>query len=286
MRDPYQCLGVSRSVSQDELKKAYRRLVKELHPDVNPGDTIVEQRFKEVSAAYELLKDPERRARYDAGEIDAEGRERHPFQRGRGGGRRAGGFGPHDIFDDLFRRGNFRSKGLDVSYSMEVDFIEAAKGARKRLDLTDGKTLQVTIPPGARDGQTLRLKQQGMSSISGGQPGDAFVQIHVRPHPHFRREDDDIHLDLPVTIDEAALGATVMVPTIDGKVSLKIPAGANTGTRLRLKEKGIPGTDGQRGHQYVRLQVTMPDRIDRDLADFLQSWRRGHAYDPRRKAGL
>lgn len=287
MRDPYQTLGVSRTASQDEIKKAYRGLVKELHPDVNPGDTIVEQRFKEVSAAYELLKDADKRARFDAGEIDADGHERHSFHRAqRGGGRRNGGFGPHDIFDDLFRRGNFRSKGLDVSYSMEVDFVEAAKGARKRLDLTDGKTLQVTIPPGAADGQTLRLKGQGMSSIAGGQPGDAFVQIQVRSHPHFRREGDDIHLDLPISLDEAVLGGTVMVPTLDGKVSLKIPPGAGTGTQLRLKEKGVPGPRGARGHQYVHLKLAMPDTVDGELSAFMEGWRKRHAYDPRRKLGL
>ncbi|GAB4178784.1 MAG: J domain-containing protein [Thalassobaculales bacterium] len=306
MRDPYQILGVNRTASAEELKAAFRRLAKQFHPDRNPGNEETERRFKEISAAYELVSDAEKRRRYDAGEIDAEGKERHrgPFGGGRGGaragaGRRPFGFDPGDIFDDFFRaaqdqagtqagaRRRDHTRGEDLSYELKVEFLEAATGAKKRVTFPDGKTLDVVIPAGSEEGQTLRLKGQGRPGTMGGSAGDAFVKIKVNPHPFFQRKDLDIHVDVPVTLSEAVLGGSILVPTIDGVVSVKVPKGANTGTKLRLKGKGVPdGKAEVRGDQYVTLVVHLPDPPDRELSQFLETWKPRHEYDPRRKAGL
>jgi len=305
MKDPYKTLGVPRDASPEEIKKAYRKLAKKLHPDLNPGNKKIEQEFKEVSAAYDLLSDPEKRARYDRGEIDASGAEqpgrgfyRSYAEGGQGAKYRSAGMGDsffgEDIFADLFgfgdrnrARGGARMniRGADVSYAVTVDFVEAALGTKKRLTLTDGKTLDVTIPPGTEDGQTLRLKGQGLPGM-GGPPGDAFIEVKVKPHPHFTREGNDIHLELPVTLPEAVLGASVTVPTLDGKVSLKVPPGSNTGTVLRLRGKGIPRAGGSRGDQYVKLKVVLPERPDSELSDFIERWSKRHPYDVRTKVGL
>lgn len=307
MKDPYQTLGVARNASADEIKKAYRKLAKKLHPDLNPGNKKIEQEFKEVSSAYDLLSDTDKRARFDRGEIDASGAERPGrgyyrsyAESGQGAKYRSGGAGDsffaEDIFSDLFGgafgerergRGGARMniRGADVSYAVTADFVEAALGAKKRLTLTDGKTLDVTIPPGTEDGQTLRLKGQGLPGM-GGPAGDAFIEIKVQPHPFFTREGNDIHLELPVTLAEAVLGASVTVPTLDGKVSLKVPPQSNTGTVLRLRGKGVPRKGGGRGDQYVKLKVVLPERPDSELAEFVQSWSKTHPYDVRSKAGL
>jgi DnaJ-class molecular chaperone len=305
MKDPYQTLGVARSASADEIKKAYRKLAKKLHPDLNPGNKKVEQEFKEVSAAYDLLSDADKRAKFDRGEIDASGAERP----GRGGFYRSyaeGGQGAKyrggesvfddDIFSDLFGggfgaraggRGGARMniRGADVSYSATADFIEAALGAKKRLTLTDGKTLDVTIPPGTEDGQTLRLKGQGLPGMGSGAAGDAFIEVKVEPHPLFTRKGSDIHIELPVSLPEAVLGASVNVPTIDGTVSLKVPAGSNTGSVLRLRGKGVPRGKGERGDQYVKLKVALPDKPDKELTEFVERWAKKNAYDARARFG-
>lgn len=310
MRDPYDILGVSRSANADDVKKAYRALAKKYHPDLNPGDKAVEQKFKDATAAYELLSDPTKRARYDRGEIDASGQERAAGFNWRqraeaGAGTRRGGFGgfsAEDIFADLFGgedvagfgrtgrgagRAGSRLRGADVSYSVSVSFLDAATGARKQITLPGGKTLEVQIPVGAEDGQTLRLKGQGQPGVGGGSPGDALIELRIEPHPYFTRKGLDIHVDLPVTLQEAALGATVQTPTIHGPVSLKVPAGSNSGTTLRLRGKGV--ADAKRslkGDQYVRLRVMMPDPPDPELIAFLERWSPGHGYDVRRKAGM
>lgn len=294
MLDPYRLLGVSRTASQDDIKRAYRKLVKELHPDVNPGDTIVEARFKEVLGAYDLLSDPDKRARYDRGEIDGQGRERPSpgFGRGQGRSRRAGGgpfqgFGSRDIFDDLFRRPGPKANGTDVSYTLTVDFAEAVLGTKQRLTLSSGRQIEVTVPPGTQDGETLRLKGQGLGGLGGGAGGDALVVITVTPHAVLTRRNGDIHAEIPVTLHEAVLGGTVEVPTVDGRVSLRIPAGSNTGSTLRLKGKGVPDRRGaKRGNQYVTLKVVLPDTQDGALRDFVSRWRPAGPYEPRRKAGL
>lgn len=298
MPTPYEILGVTPAASADDIKKAYRKLAKKLHPDLNPGNKKVEQQFKEVSVAYDLLSDPTKRARYDRGEIDASGAERpdRPFYRryaeGREGAKyRDSGIDEDSFVDDLFanlfrqRRPErpMQMRGADVTFIANVDFIEAAVGARKRLLLTDGKTLEVTIPPGTEDGQTLRLKGQGLPGAGGAPAGDAYVEIKVAPHPQFSRQGSDVHAELPITVPEAVLGATVTAPTIDGPVSLKVPPDSNTGTVLRLKGKGIiDRASGQRGDQYVRLKILLPEKSDPDLRDFMQRWSQQHPYDVRR----
>jgi DnaJ-class molecular chaperone len=293
MATPYETLGVKPSASADDIKKAYRTLAKKLHPDLNP-DKRVEQQFKEVSAAYDLLSDPAKRARFDRGEIDASGAERpdRPFYRRYAEGREGAkyqdfGLDEDSAIDDLFAN-LFRQKrperpmhlrGADVTYVAEVDFIEAALGAKKRLMLTDGKTLDVTIPPGTEDGQTLRLKGQGLPGTGGGPAGDAYIEVKVAPHPLFSRKGSDVYIELPITLPEAVLGATITAPTIDGPVSLKVPRDSNTGSTLRLKGKGIVDrSTGQRGDHYVRLKVVLPDRADPELTDFLEKWARRHPY--------
>ncbi len=302
MRDPYDVLGVTRKASAEEIKQAYRKLAKKLHPDLNPGNKKAEQSFKEVSAAYDLLSDSQKKARFDRGEIDASGAERAPEQpfyktyaeadQGARYRRFEGEDSPFadDLFADLFGAGTrqrFRARGLDVPYSLEVDFLEAANGAKKRVTLAEGKTLDVTVPPGTEDGRTLRLKGQGQPGLGGGPAGDAFIEIRVRPHPFFRREGRDIHVELPVSLGEAVLGGTVNLPTVDGKVSLKIPPGSNSGTVLRLRGKGVasPATR-QRGDQLVTLRVVLPDQPDAELKEFIERWSQAHPYDPRAKAGL
>ncbi|MDY0884214.1 J domain-containing protein [Dongia soli] len=301
MADPYQLLGVARNASDEEIKKAYRRLAKKLHPDVNPGNKKIENQFKEATAAYDLLSDPEKRQRYDRGEIDESGQPRGfggygGYRRGAGGARRARDFGldeetggPEDVFRDFFGFGNrqragMRMRGADVSYQVEVSFLEAALGSKKRLNLTDGKSLDVTIPPGTQTGQTLRLKGQGLPGAGGATAGDAYVEVLVADHAFFTRDGFDILLEAPITLYEAVLGATITVPTIDGKVALKVPEDSNTGTQLRLKGKGItnPKT-GQRGDQYVRFVVTLPDQVDSDLRSAIERWAKTHSYNVRNK---
>ena len=303
MQDPYKLLNVDRSASQDEIKRAYRKLAKELHPDINPGNKAVEQKFKELSQAYSILGDAEKRKRFDQGEIDASGQEtpwKGGFYRNHAGSRRGAGdkystvdFGEDvsvdDIFADLFgsRTRRVRRPGANVSYTVPISFLEAANGAKKRIKLADGKTLDVRIPPGTEDRQSLRLKGQGMPGVGGGPAGDALVEVHIEPHPFFERKGNNVHVELPVTLQEALLGATVTVPTVHGSVSMKIPPSSNSGSTLRLKGKGIPARDSDEiGDQYVKLRVMLPERPDQELRDFVENWGRSHDYDPRRKAGM
>lgn len=309
MNNPYQILGVKQDASEDQIKRAYRKLAKELHPDVNPGDKIVEQRFKGVTAAYELLSDKEKRGKFDRGEIDAAGAPRYEnaFHRaytraGDGGfgfnfGGAGGPGGPNveDLFSGLFgrgrqrgRAGSTRIKGQDVRYTVRVDFISAAKGVKRRIQLYDGKSLDVTIPPGTTDGQALRLKGQGMSGMGGGAAGDAIVEVMVDTHPYFETNGKNVELEVPVTLSEAVLGGKIKVPTIHGAVTLTVPAGANTGTRLRLRGKGIPATGkgAKAGDQFVTLKVALPDEEDEKLVEFVREWSKGRDDNPRKKDGL
>lgn len=297
MRDPYEVLGVRREASTDEIKKAYRQLAKKLHPDLNPGNAKAAAQFKDVSAAYDLLSDPEKKARFDRGEIDASGAETRPrssyrtYAESPGGAKYGGGADPGDIFEDLFGRSRgwgrstIKTRGADVSYELTVDFLNAAVGAKRRLTLPDGRTLDVTIPAGADDGQQLRLKGQGTAGLGGGPPGDAYIEIHVQDHPLFKRQGADIHIGLPVTLTEAVRGAKITVPTIDGPVTMTVPKGSNTGTMLRLRGKGVPEKKGgPRGDQYVRLEVMLPEDADSALERFVEEWNRD--YDVRGKLGL
>lgn len=299
MADPYETLGVDKKASADDIQKAYRRLAKKLHPDLNPGDKTAESRFKDVTAAYDIVGDPEKRARFDRGEIDASGAER-PRQRyyreyADGGGSNPyasdAGFAdfadvsdPHDILSELFARsrgGAGARRGQDVGYRLAVDFLDAVNGAKRALTLGDGTTVDLTIPPGVREGQVLRLRGKGLTAPSGGQPGDALIEVEVRTHAFFTRKGDDVHVDLPVTITEAALGGKVPAPTPSGTVTLTIPRGANTGRVLRLKGKGVKRADGTRGDEYVTVKVMLPPELDDDLGDFLVRWGPDHPYDPR-----
>jgi DnaJ-class molecular chaperone len=301
--DPYRTLNVPRSADQAAIKQAYRKLAKMLHPDRNPGSARAEQRFKEVSQAYDLLSDPAKRAKYDRGEIDADGRPRHPFKGfefagdpqnaaetilGKMfGGAFGRGFGDafkpgraEFRFDDLRReaaRAGARQaqRGADRRYRLEVDFVAAALGGKKRLVIGSGRAVEVSVPPGAEHGSVLRLKGQGEA---GAPAGDALVEIAIRPHPVFTRKGADVHVELPISVPEALLGASIPVPTIDGPVRITVPAGSNTGRTLRLKGRGIGGSEGRRGDQYVRLLVILPEAPDAEL----EQWARRRNYDVRR----
>lgn len=300
MKNPYKVLGVAKSASADEIKAAYRKLAKQLHPDLNPGDAEVERRFKEVTQAQDILGDAAKRRRFDSGEIDASGQQTATAGAGSGfyrtyAGRAEGAkytrfeFGPEsdakDLFSDLFgRRGPPR--GADVAYTIKIDFLEAALGAKKRIRLAGGKTLDVSVKPGSDDGHTLRLKGQGKAGRHGGPAGDALVRIQVAPHPFFQRDGRDIHLELPITLKEAVAGASVQVPTIHGKVAMKIPPGSNSGQTLRLKGKGISGDGKAAGAEYVKLTVILPDEPDETLEAFVKAWPGGDGERLRQKAGL
>ena len=298
MKDPYEVLGVAKTATPEEIRKAYRQLAKKLHPDLNPGDKHAEERFKEVSAANDLLSDPEKRRRYDAGEIDASGAEKAPPQ-GRYYREYAGGAGhPYesdhgyadfaegdDLFADLLRRAREqarRAPGADLRYELSVPFLDAVNGATKTITLPQGGTLDVNIPAGVEDGQILRLRGKGAPSSGEGPSGDALVQIVVEPHPYFTREGDDIHIELPITIKEAALGGEVRAPTTTGSVMLRVPKGSNTGDTLRLRGKGVKRR-GRAGDEMVRLKVVMPKPPDARLDAFLEGWTPPASYDPRRE---
>jgi DnaJ-class molecular chaperone len=310
--DPYQTLGVPKTASQDDIRKAFRKLAKKHHPDLNPGNAAAETRFKAASSAHDLLSDPDTRAKFDRGEIDAEGKpSERAFYRQYAEGdqgaryRRPGasaGPGPADegfadIFADMFRNGQSpfgtagaagqgggprQARGADRQYSLTVSFLEAAAGANRRLSLPDGRTLDVVIPPGLQDGQTLRLRGQGDAGWNGGPAGDALIEVAVTVHPFFRREGDDIHLDLPVTVAEAVLGAKVTVPTLTGSVTLTIPPHSEAGKRMRLRGRGIPA-HGNRpaGDLYATLTLVIGGEPDAALETALKAWSEKTRTDPR-----
>jgi DnaJ-class molecular chaperone len=310
---PYEVLGVKRDASADDIRKAYRKLAKQLHPDLNPGKPEAEARFKAVTAANDILSDAEKRARYDRGEIDESGAERprysyRPHAEGAQGWkyRPEGEMDAGDL-DDLFamfgrgggaagggraRRGagqggeGFQMPGPDRHFTLTIDFVEAATGGKQRLALAPEEWLDVTIPPGIEQGQIFRLKGKGGPGFGGGPPGDALIEVLVAPHPLFRRDGDDITVELPVSLPEAVLGARVAVPTVTGPVTMAIPKGSDSGTRLRLRGKGVQrkhrGGDSAAGDQYVTLKVVIGASGDAELAEFLKGWAETHPTDPRR----
>ena len=300
--DPYAALGVSRTATADEIRRAYRKLAKELHPDVRPGDKQAEERFKRATAAFNLLSEPTTKGRFDRGEIDADGNERmafnsrprHSSRQHAGAGAGPGGSGAYsgdafdlgDIFSDLFGsgvgggRGYSRMRGRDIRFTLDIDFLDAVNGAKRRISLAEGRTLDVAIPAGVESGQVLRLKNQGGPGVQGGPAGDALVELNVRPHAFFRRDGQDVHMDLNISLSEAVEGARIQVPTPGGPVALTIPAGANTGKTLRLKGKGVAA----QGDQLVHLRVVLPETPDEDLKKFVKKWsKRDHT--PPRPAG-
>jgi DnaJ-class molecular chaperone len=305
-RNPYEVLGVKKEATADDIRKAYRALAKKHHPDLNPGNKRAEALFKEISAAYDLLSDADKRARFDRGEIDEAGNEKprayayQDFAEGAPGAKyrtSQENMSPEDL-DDLFSffgRGGFgqgsgggragggegatiRMRGGDRQYALTVDFLDAVNGAKQRLELAPGKSLDVTIPAGVRDGQVLRLSGQGGPGLGGAPAGDALIEIRIAPHAWFRREGDDIHLDLPVTLGEAVLGGRVTVPTPTGAVTMTVPPHSNTGTVLRLRDKGVAG----KGDELVTLKVVLPSEGDAELDTFLKDWAAKHPYDPRK----
>jgi DnaJ-class molecular chaperone len=318
MSDPYATLGVTRSASEAEVKSAYRKLAKELHPDRNKDNPKASERFSEVTRAYDLLSDKGKRAQFDRGEIDADGNPRMPggfggggFGGGFGGGRQPGpedfgGFGAEnvdlgDLFEGLFggragaragagmggqagfgRRGPPPpQRGANASYRLTVPFADAATLKAQRITLGDGKTIDLSLPAGVEDGTQMRLKGKGQPGAGG--PGDALVTIQVDGHPFFRREGDDIRLDLPVTLDEAVAGAQVKVPTVDGPVMLKVAPGSGSGKVLRLKGRGFSKKGGGRGDQLVALEIQLPEDVT-DLAARLEGWR--DQGNPRARLGV
>ena len=295
VQDPYQVLGVAQTASANEIKKAYRGLAKKLHPDLNPGDKAAEEKFKQVSLAYGLLGDPEKRKRFDAGEIDATGAEQperqfyrdfasadhgNPYTNESG----YADFAGDDVFAELLRRSrqaHANRRGEDLLYSLSIRFVESVTGASQRITLPDGSTLDVTIPPGILDGQTLRLKGKGAPGHGSGAPGDALIKIEVLPDPRFRLEGANVIVELPVSLSEAVLGGEVRAPTPAGDVMLAIPKHSSSGTTLRLKGKGAPRREGGFGDELVRLKIVLPKPPDPELEAFVAGWEKGRAHNPR-----
>jgi DnaJ-class molecular chaperone len=310
-RDPYLELGVPRGATADEIRKAFRKLAKQFHPDANQNDPTAEEKFKRVSSAFDILGDEDKRRKFDRGEIDADGREQHPGfgggspfgPGGASGGRyRAGPGSPgfegvdiNDILGDMFGQrgpgggGGSRAgfgfgnggKGADLRAHLDIDIEEAIRGGKKRIAFSDGRTLDVNIPKGALEGQTLRLKGQGSPGRAG--PGDALIEIGLKPHPLYRREGEVLHMDLPVSVPDAVLGGKIDAPTPDGPVTLTVPKGSNSGAQLRLKGRGFVNAKGQRGDLLARLVVTLPETVDPALEAFAQTWRKERPYSPKRR---
>ena len=306
MADPYLTLGVARTASEGEIKKAYRKLAKELHPDRNKDNPKATERFGKVTQAYDLLTDKDKRARFDRGEIDGEGNPAAPFGFG-GGGANPGGFRPgpggggfqadgpdlSDIFENMFSstgRGGFaggfgrpREKGGNILYKLDVPFIDAVMSKPQRITLGDGKTIDLKLPAGLESGAQMRLTGKGQAGPGGN--GDGIVTITVLPHRFYRREGDDVRLDLPVSLSEAVLGASVRVPTPEGAVMLSVPKGSSSGKVLRLRGRGFHRKDGTRGDQLVTLMVELP--VDDDaLVEFVTGWKDKDLRNPRDGMGV
>lgn len=300
MKDPYSVLGVAKTATQDEIKNAYRAIAKKNHPDLNPGNKEKEARFKEAAAAYERIGTPEARAKFDRGETEeafqgaGAGARGGPFYYetgGQGGGRYGFDFGggggfDEDVFEQLFRGGGGRrargsnAPGEDQLFQMEVDFRDSVLGAEREITLPGGKQLRVKIPAGVESGSRLRFKGQGGPGHGKGQPGDAYVEILVRPHPAFTRNGRDLETELPVTFYDALTGAELEVPTIEGKVALRVPPGVSTGSRLRVKGRGVGPLQGHRGDLFVRLKVVMPKIPPDELRAAAAEWKKKFPYEP------
>lgn len=296
LNDPYKILGVAPTASADDIQKAYRKLAKKLHPDLNPGNPEAEERFKEVAGAYDLVGDAEKRKRFDSGEIDAAGAERprqnyyrdyasseqdHPYTDNSGF---ADFMESEDAFAELLRRSaqaQANRRGHDLQFRLPIEFVESIAGANRRLTLPDSSTIDVALPPGMTEGQVLRLRGKGAPGSGKGAPGDILIEVEVKPDRSFTRQGDDIYLELPVTLTEAVLGARIKVPTPTGAVTMTVPKWSNTGSTLRLRGKGAPKQAGGHGDQLVKLKVVLPKEPDPELEAFVTNWEGGKTYDPR-----
>jgi DnaJ-class molecular chaperone len=289
-KDYYAVLGVPRNASLDDIKTAYRKLARQLHPDVNPGDRKAEERFKDVSEAYEVLSDPQKRRRYD--ELGPDWQAGPPPPPPGGGGRREhSDFGEvrfSDFFESLFgserqRAGGpftFSSRGADVEAETPITLDEAHRGAKRRIEMPGGP-LEVNIPAGARDGSVIRVRGAGDPGTGGGAPGDLYVRVRLQPHPAFAVTGDDVEIELPVAPWEAALGTKVTVPTLDGQVQMHVPAGSQGGQRFRLKGQGLARRGGGRGDQYARLRIVLPDKLTPRQRELLEQLAAESSFNPR-----
>lgn len=294
-RDYYEVLGVPRGAGDEEIRSAYRKLAREYHPDVN-RDPGAEDRFKEVSEAYEVLRDPEKREKYErlganwkAGE-DVSGAS--GFGGGFGGGDGQGfgdGAGFSDFFESFFGGGRgasrgfegFSMRGSDQEATIEIALEEAARGGKQKISLADGRDFEVRIPPGVREGQKIRLAGQGGGGASGGPAGDLYLRVRIKRHPRFRREDDDLVVEIPVAPWEAALGATVPVPTLNGSAKVKVPAGSSSGRRLRLRGEGMPGPGGRKGDLYASVRIVVPKVLEKRERELFEELAAVSRFDPR-----
>lgn len=304
MPNPYETLGVTRDATADAIRRAYRKLAKTHHPDLNPGNTAAEARFKDIASAHALLSDPEKRARFDRGEIDAEGHEAPPrrpsyrdYAEAAAGQRYAGaqanaqssGWDPEDLesmFGSMFTEANRPrnqgpARGADANYTLTTSFLDAVNGTTTRLTLPDGATLDVKIPPATQDGHILRLRGKGSPGRNGAPNGDALIAITITPHQYFTRDGQDIRLDLPITLTEAVLGGPIEVPTPGGAVRMRVPPHSDNGTTLRLRGRGVPshGTTPA-GDLYATLRITI-GTPDEALETFLKSWKPTTPANPR-----
>jgi DnaJ-class molecular chaperone len=299
IKDPYAVLGVSKDAAQEDIKKAYRKLAKKFHPDLNPGNQEAEKKFKEVSHAFDLIGTPENRGKFDRGETEEPHTGRpggYYYQSQDPGGRYTHSFGEdfadEDFFEQLFGRSRagrtgYRASmdmpGADETYQMEVDFIEAALGAEKEVTFPNGKKLKINIPGGIENGQKLRLKGQGGPGQRAGPPGDAYVEIKVASHGQFQRQGKDIETEVPVSFLDAVTGGEIEVPTLEGRVLLKIPAGSSSGNKFRIKGKGA-GTGERRGDLLAKLKVIVPKNPDPGLLQAVEKLKQQYSFDPRRPA--
>ncbi|MEO1134367.1 MAG: J domain-containing protein [Cyanobacteria bacterium J06639_1] len=318
-KDYYKILGVSKSASADDVKKAYRKLARKYHPDVNPGDSKAEEKFKDVGEAYEVLSDATKRKQYDQfGQYFKQGGFRPPS----GGGRTytgspfgAGGFDPsgfgggtttvdfsqfddfQDFIDQLLGRmggagrggaSGFsgagasagRRAGFDAEATIQLTIPEAFQGGKRRLRVEGTRVFEVNIPPGITDGKKIRLRGQGHNNPAGGK-GDLYLKIKIRPHSFFRLEGADVYCDVPVTPSEAVLRSQIEVPTLDGKVNLKLPSGVQSGQKLRLGGKGFPKGKGQRGDQFAIIQIQVPSSISSEERELYEKLQKVQSYNPR-----
>jgi len=283
-KDPYKLLGVKKTATEAEIRKAYRALAKKLHPDVNPGDAKSAERFKEVTAAYNLLSDKDLRARYDSGQVDASGQQQNPFGGGFGGfgqgpfqGRAGGQDDMADLFSSLFgmnmggmnpNRGGYGrpKKGADVRYKVKLSFLEALKGGTRKIKTAEGNTISVKIPEGVEDGKTLRVRGKGRAGAYGGAAGDAKIDIAVAKHKYLKRDGKHLRLNLPISLREAILGGKIKLPMPGGPVQITLPTGTNSGKTLRLKGKGIKG-----GDLLVTTQIVVKDIKNNNLTDWAKA---------------